>query len=223
MDDGLAGGRVAKRHGDVAQPAFMADAADGTACQAGIKFGLGPGEEGDQCGRIQPVAHTEIGRCGGVGKAVPRAHQLAVVAAIDAVTHQWAQLNRDAAVQLDSQIRNAASRIDFTRCNDGLCRTHIHTGLTGAAMRRNRCVSGQRQVGVDFAEKKPRPGIPVQQQRVFAAPAQSGFGGQRHFHHRRRIGKHAVAEGANLGFNPARQLLQSLAHDLVVITPQRIA
>jgi hypothetical protein len=47
--------------------------------------------------------------------------------------------------------------------------------MAGAAMAGFGCVHRQRQVGVDLAEKEPRAVLPVQQQRVFAAPAEAGF------------------------------------------------
>jgi len=58
---------------------------------------------------------------------------------------------------------------------------------------------------------------------VLAAPAQFRLCGQRHFHDRRGIGEHPVAEGADGGFHARRQLLQAVAQHLVIIAPQRIA
>ena len=84
--NGGCGWRVAQRHGDIAQPAFMADAADGRAFHPRQELGLAPGEQLDQAGRIQAVARLEVGHGGGAGEAVPRTGQLAVIAAIDAVT-----------------------------------------------------------------------------------------------------------------------------------------
>jgi hypothetical protein len=52
---------------------------------------------------------------------------------------------------------------------------------------------------------------------VLAAPAQAGTRGQLHLQHRRRIGEHAVAEGAHLGREPLGQALQALAQHLVVV------
>ena len=43
-------------------------------------------------GRIQAVAHLEVRVRGGPRKLVPRAHELAVVAAVDAVADGGAQL-----------------------------------------------------------------------------------------------------------------------------------
>ena len=52
-------GRIAQADGDVAQPAFMADAANCAALQALVEFLLGPGEQLDQRCLVQAIAHIE--------------------------------------------------------------------------------------------------------------------------------------------------------------------
>src|SRR3984957_20775628 len=79
------GGRIAKRDGDVAQPTLIADAADGAACRALQKLRLAPGKELGQLRVIQTVAHGEVLFGGGARELVPRARQLTVIAAVDAV------------------------------------------------------------------------------------------------------------------------------------------
>jgi hypothetical protein len=97
---------VAEGDGDIAQPALVADAADRAAGQAVVEFLLAPGEEGRQRRRVEAVAHAKSGSPM-LGKAVPGAAQLAVVAAVDAVADQGPQRDRDGALQFDGQVGNA--------------------------------------------------------------------------------------------------------------------
>ena len=69
---------VAQRHGDVAQPAFMAAAADRAAFGAAQEFCFVPGEQLVQARGIEVVACTEVGFVGALGELVPGADQLAV-------------------------------------------------------------------------------------------------------------------------------------------------
>ena len=61
-----------------------------------------------QAGRRQVGARLQLGVRGGAGEAVPRADGQAIVAAIDAVADQRAELERDRAFVLDGQVGNAA-------------------------------------------------------------------------------------------------------------------
>ncbi len=58
---------------------------------------------------------------------------------------------------------------------------------------------------------------------MLADPAQASLLGQRLFHHGCRIGKDAVADRPDLALDAIGQLLQTLANELVVVAPQRIA
>src|SRR5258708_10543817 len=88
-------GRIAQSHGEVAQPALVADAPDRRALQALVELGFGPGEELDQGGAVETVAHLEIDLYGRLCEAIPRAHSLAVVAAIVAAAPPRPQLLPD--------------------------------------------------------------------------------------------------------------------------------
>src|SRR3989304_8885397 len=74
-------GRVTQRYGDVAQPLLVSGAVDGAAREPGIELGLIPREQLQQRHIIQAVPHCEIRLDCGLSKAIPRAHQLTVVAA----------------------------------------------------------------------------------------------------------------------------------------------
>ena len=79
--------------------------------QAFVEVGLGPGEQFDQRSAIKVVAWLEIRDCCLVGKFVPRAYELAVVAAVDAVAYRLAKFFRDTAFVFDGEVADAAARI----------------------------------------------------------------------------------------------------------------
>src|SRR5688500_7391006 len=83
--------RIAEPHREIAQPALVADPVNGAAGEALVKFGLAPGEKRRKRRTVQPVTHREVGLARRCRKAIPRARELAVVAAIDAVTDERAQ------------------------------------------------------------------------------------------------------------------------------------
>src|SRR3989344_8470312 len=100
------------------------------------------------------MARSEIGFGSRLRETVPRADQLAVIATIDAVADQGAQLLGDRAVQLDSEIGDAAARIQLVRRNDGAGRADVETGMAGAAMIRGGGIHPPRQNGGQLAPGK---------------------------------------------------------------------
>ena len=84
-------------------------------------------------------------------------------------------------------------------------------------------VRGQRQIRVNLAEKEPGTGLPIEQIRVLADPAQTRGARQRLFQHRGAVGEHPVAEVADGLLDFVRELLQPLAHELVIIPPEGVA
>jgi len=75
-----------------------------------------------EIGRIQSMAGFEIGLAAQAREAVPRAHQLAVVATEDAVADQRPQRFRDRTAKLDREIGNTAPGIEPIRPEDRLGR-----------------------------------------------------------------------------------------------------
>ena len=76
----------------------------------------------------------------------------------------------------DGEIGNASPSIKALWRDDGIGRAHRHASAAfSAVILDNSIVYGQWSVGINFAEKKPRPGILIEQQRVFANPAESIF------------------------------------------------
>ena len=129
---------------------------------------------------------------------VPRADELAVVAAVDAVADQRRAARPGSARRARSSGRrcSAARRAGTARrwpasgrrrCRRCSCRSAPSTGA------RER----QREVDEDLAEEEHRAGLALQRQRVLAAPAEAAARGQLDLQHRRRIGEHAVAERAD--------------------------
>ena len=54
---------------------------------------------------------------------------------------------------------------------------------------------------------------------MFAPPAEAGLARDLHFHHRRAIGKNAMAVDTGHRLDPQRQPLQACAQNRVIITP----
>jgi hypothetical protein len=65
--------------------------------------------------------------------------------------------------------------------------------------------------------------VAVDQAGVLADPAQSGIARQCPFQHGGRVDEGAVAERADLGLHALGQLLQAVAHQLVVVAAERVA
>src|SRR5258708_33515328 len=105
--------RIAEAHREVPQPALVADSPDGRAAQALVEVGVRPAEQLDERGAVEAIAHLEIRFGGRLSEAIPRADELAIVAAVDAVADQRTQLLGDRALQLDREVRDAAARVEL--------------------------------------------------------------------------------------------------------------
>ena len=209
--------RIAHGHRHVAQPAFMANAADGAAFGALQKLGFSPGKQRGELLAGQAGAFVKVGQCAALGKLVPGAGQLAVVAAINAVADQRAKRQGDGPGVFDRQVGNTAPRVQPVRCDDGLRGAHGDAGTAAAAVTGGGLCGRQGQVDIDLAEEKHGPGVTAEQQRVFAAPALARAGGQFGLQHRGGVGESAVAHGLHMGGDALAQLLQAAAQHLVVV------
>src|SRR5271154_6553800 len=90
-------GCVPQRNGDIAQPSFIADAPNGAAFGLLQELVLAPPEQVGELRMIQSMTHGEIlFRCR-LGELVPRANQLAIIAAVNAISHGAPKLDRDTA------------------------------------------------------------------------------------------------------------------------------
>jgi hypothetical protein len=124
---------------------------------------------------------------------------------------------------LDGEIGDAAPGVETVGRDDGGSGADVDAGLAGAAVVGFRCVDRQGQVGIDFAEEKPRAMVAAQQQGVFAAPAEPALAGEFDFHNRRTVGEYPVMMFSGRGADALGQLLQTRPHDFVVIAPEGIA
>jgi len=176
--------RIAQCHGNVAQPALVTDAPDRAALGKAHKFVLRPGKQVGQPVVCQTGAWVKVRQRAALGKLVPRANQLAVVTAIDAVAQQRAQFQRDRPRVLNGQVADATARVQPVRGHDGLRRADVDARAAPAAMSFYGCAGGQRLIDKNFTQKKHRPRRAVQRQRVLATPAQTAARGQFHFKHR---------------------------------------
>src|SRR5712671_2774258 len=214
---------IAESHGEIAQPALVANPQDRAAGHALSEFVSVPREKVDELGAVQTVTHLEIRLRRELRVAVPRANELAVVAAEDTVADERPQFDGNAPFQLDREVGNAAPRVQRIRCNDGARRADIQTLGAAAAVLAHRYIQGKRQIRVDVSEKEIRARLAREQEGVFAPPAESRLACQLHFHHRRRIGKHAVTELADFACDPFGELPQPAPQHLVIVAPKRIA
>ncbi len=89
-----------------------------------------------------------------------------------------------------------------------------------ADMRR---VDRQGQVDEQLGQEKVTAGFAVEQQCVFADPAQPGLFGQGLFQDRGTVDESPVAERADRLLDAVGQKLHALAHQLVVVPAQGIA
>ena len=65
---------------------------------------------------------------------IPRANNLAIVAAINSIANSLPELNGYDTFQLNSQVGNTPLRIENIRSDYGICRTDIDTTSASAAM-----------------------------------------------------------------------------------------
>ena len=111
-------------------------------------------------GVASAVARVEVGQRAALRVLVPRADQLAVVAAVDAVADRGAQLDRDRPFVLDRQVGDAAPRVEPVRRDDRLRRADVDAGACSCrSAARPASVERQRQVDVDLAEEEHRAGL----------------------------------------------------------------
>jgi tRNA threonylcarbamoyl adenosine modification protein YjeE len=148
---------------------------------------------------------------------VPRADELAVVAAVDAVADGGAELDRDRALRFDRQVRDAAARVELVGRDDRLRRADVDARAAAAAVVGRDRALGQGDVDEDLAEEEHRAGVAIEGERVLAAPADAAPRRELDLEHRRRIGEDAMAERADRRGERVGEQAQALAQDLVIV------
>ena len=141
--DGL-GGRVAKGDGQISKPALITDSAECAASRGRSPFGFAPPKQHHERLIIEAVPWCEVAFRGRLRKLVPRADELAVIAAKDPIPDCLTKLNGDAAPKLDPELGNTAARVEFIGCDDGVRRTDVDARTAGAAVISRWFVDGQR-------------------------------------------------------------------------------
>ena len=201
----------------------MTDPADRAAFRTFEPLVFCPGEQVDQLHIRKPVARGEVTFGRWFGKLVPRAEELAIITAVDAVADARPQFFRNAALEFDGQVRDTTSRIEFKGTNNRAGRANLDTCRARAAMFSDRTVDRQRQIGEQFTQEKPGARILVNQVGVFAYPAEAGVTGQGFFQYRCAVDKCSVTKRARRRLDTVCKFLQTLANDFVVVAAERIA
>ena len=97
----------------------------------------------------------ECGFVGGPGEAVPGAGREAIVAAVDAVADEGAEILGNLAFVLNGEIGNAAAGVEFLRGDDSIGGTGIDAGGAGSAAWCGRPVWWECQGGDDLRKEEP--------------------------------------------------------------------
>ena len=174
--------------------------------------------------RSRPCRTREVLLGGGTREFVPRTHQLAVVATVDAIADGAAQLERNRAGELDGEIGNAAPRVQAIGGDDGAGGAGRQAG---AAEFRNAPCSAHRRAARDPGRSRrgrnTSPALAIDQIGVLADPAEAGIARQRLLEDRRAVDECAVAKRSDPLGDAVAELLQTVAHELVIVAAQRVA
>src|SRR5574343_1980227 len=108
---------ITQSHRDIALPAFVADPPDGAAFETTHKRCFVPCKKFEQRRSVELMSGCEVGIALG-RESVPGANQLAVVTAVDAVAHGFAEFDGNAALMLDGQVADAATGVDPVGCHN---------------------------------------------------------------------------------------------------------
>ena len=138
---------IAQAHRDITQPALVANTPNGRAFGVGQKLFLGPCEKRYKRFGVESVARREVLLGRHLGELIPWTHQLAVIAAKYPIAHRRPKFFGYSGAQLDSEIRDALTRVELIRRDECIGRAHVETGVAGAAVRVVGGVDGQRQIG----------------------------------------------------------------------------
>src|SRR5271166_4591051 len=159
--------------------------------------------------RTNPIfcrSRQKIGFVRGMREFVPRTNREAIVTTIDSVADQRAQLERNHALVLDGQIRDAAPRIEPMGRRESRGRARVETAPTRPAIVRRRRIGYEFETEIDLAEEQPRPEFARDKVGVLTLPTDPGLLRQRFFHDRGGVDKQLQPTGP-LAVDPPRQSL----------------
>ena len=202
----------------------MSDAADRRAAQPRFEFFCRPKKKlSERCAIESVTDGLEVRVRRGFGELVPGAHELTVVTAVDAIADEWSELLGNGPLQLDRQIRDATPCIELPRRRDRARRTGGHAGVARTAVRARRWIDGQREIGVNLTQEKPRTGVARDEIGVFADPAESGIACDRLLEDRSGVDVHAITERTDAILDAIGEILQGVTQDLVVVAPECVS
>src|SRR5262249_43329658 len=141
-----------------------------------------------------------------LGELVPGAGSQAVVAAVDAVAEQRAQLRVDRSLMFDGEIGDAAAGIDAVGRGKGLGRAGIEAGAALATMVGLGPVVRQLSGKQEFAEEQPGAELARDEVGVLALPAQSCRLRCGLLHHRRGVDEYLYMVAVIVPDEPAQRL-----------------
>src|SRR5437867_713730 len=148
---------------------------------------------------------------------VPGADLLADIATEHPVSDVRPLPGRDAAADLDRQVRDAARRIDQVRLRDRPRRAGVETGGARAAAVGHRIVGREIEIGQHLAEEQPGVAARVDQVGVLPEPAETGARRQLALQDRHGVGVDARPRTGRLRLDEAGQPLEPGGqHDVVV-------
>ena len=211
----FAGSRIAEGDANVAEEAGAFGALDGRLAEEATEFLVGEGEEVAQGVLEDGLARMELGFLGDFGKAVPRADGEAVVAAVDAVTHEGTEFEGDGAFVLDGEVGDAAPRIHGVGRGDCLGRASVDAGGALAAVIVLGFVGGKRKSGEEIGEKEPGAEAAMNLDGGFSIPAEARFVGEVALENGSGVG--VVSLGATVLFEESIQFAQTGGNDVVVV------
>lgn len=162
----------------------------------------------------------EVAFAGELCPAVPWANIEAVVTAKQVVADGAAELERDGAFVLDSEVADTLAGVELVGGGDGLSRADIDAPGAGAAAVFLRLIRFKIEGGENGAQKKPLAFFGVQQNGVFALPSETGLLGDGFFEEWAGVNVGAVFP-APFAENGA-EVFKAFVDELVVIAAEGV-
>ena len=117
------------------------------------------------------MTRREVGFLSVPRELVPGAGNLAIVAAINSVSHARSQILGNDSVIFDREIGDALSCVKYPGPGKRVGRADIQTGAaTATVLCLLGCIGRKWDIGVDLPEEEPRSGFLVDQHGVLANP-----------------------------------------------------
>ena len=211
----VAGSGVSEGNADVAEEAGALGALDGRFAKEAAEFFVGEGQEVAQAVVEDRLAGMQLAFLRNFREAIPWADGEAIVAAVDAVTHERAKLEGDGAFVLDGEVGDAASCIHGVGGGNRLGGAGVNAGGALAAVVVLRTVGGKGKGREEVGQKEPSAESAMNLDGGLAIPAEPGFVGKVTFEDGAGIG--VVTLGSAVLFEEFVELAQAGGDDVVVV------